>query len=244
MLELLSAAINASHDDGSSATSSEVQKILKGITTLDDMEPALQQLSRLSPNDPQAATAGAALTPLVQLYTSVKSGLPEILNFNSLGTNTTTVISPQLQSQLLLLVFSHYFDTYKGPAPAPDEKPDRFVNKVMIDALGRQDWPLLQKVAAAETYFNRSSALAMSGPNIAVGVDDLLAGINQEAAGQYALAVVSYQNALKVSDTTIPAKFIGARLAAIKKDHSEDYDDGMRTLTSPPAGRNVPAPAK
>jgi hypothetical protein len=84
----------------------------------------------------------------------------------------------------------------------------------------------------------------MSGPNIAVGVDDLLAGINQEAAGQYALAVVSYQNALKVSDTTIPAKFIGARLAAIKKDHSEDYDDGMRTLTSPPAGRNVPAPAK
>jgi hypothetical protein len=76
-----------------------------------------------------------------------------------------------------------------------------------------------------------------------MGVDDLLAGINQEAAEQYSLAVVSYQDALKVSDTTIPAKFIGTRLAAIKQNHPAEYEDGMKMVTSPPSGRSVPGAA-
>lgn len=225
----------------SAAASSETEKILNGIKTLADMEPALHQLARLAQNDPQASLASAQLAPLVQLYTSVKAGLPETLNFNSLGGNMPSVLSPQLQSQLLLLVFRHYFDSSKIAAPMPDEKPDRYVNRVMAEALAGQDWPLLKKTVAARIFFDRSSALAMAGPNPTVGIDDLLAGINQQAAAQYALAVVSYQNALKVSDTAIPAPFIGSRLAEIRKDHPAEYEQGMRMALSPPVARFMPA---
>ncbi len=223
----------------STSTTPEAVTILKNIKTLDEMEPALKQLSQLPQNDPATSRAYNNLAPMVQLYTSIKTGLPQTINFNFVSNPNETGVSPALQIQLLVFVLQHYFDSYKGAAPAADEKPGAFVDRVIADAISREDWPLLRKAINGQAYLNRNSALAMSATsNLSNGLDDLLSGVNQEAASQYGMAVASYQNALRVSDTTIPAKWIGDRLAAIKKDHPKEYEEGMEIVISSPSSKN------
>ena len=213
-----------------------VETILKSIKALDDMEPALWRIAPLRPNNEQAQQAYNSLVPYVQLYTDVKAGVPTNVtpNFGGNGFNNGPGISPELQAQLLLFVLQHYLDSYKGTPPTPDEKPQAFIDRVIADAETREDWLLLKKALTGDAYLNRNSSLGTSSKNVA-SVDNLLIAFNQEEARQYALAVVSYQGALKVADTSIPAKLIGDKLAAIQKDHPKEYDQGMQMVTSPPS---------
>jgi hypothetical protein len=228
---------------GVTPSKSPVENILKGIKTLDDMEPALEQLAALRSNDAQAQQAYYNVAPLAQIYTSVKAGLPLNTNLNFANSNNGNGpgVSPDVQAELLVFVLQHYFDSYKGTPPAPDEKPPAFVNRVISDAISREDWALLKKAISAQTYLNQNSIPGVySGSAISGGVDNLLAGLNQEAASQYALAVFSYENALKVPDATVPAKLIGDKLAAIQKDHPKEFEDGMQMVLSPPTPRYYP----
>lgn len=219
----------------------EVAEILKGVKTLDDLEPALQRLAQLPEGNPKTAKAYGNLAPLVQAYTNVKASLPEIINLGSAGTETELNVNPDLRARLLVYILQRYFETFQGPAPGPEEKPQVFVDRVVADAVGREDWPLLRKAMAGQTYLNRNSALSVYATgNVSWGIDHLLAGINQEAAAQYARAVASYQDALRVADITSTAKLIGDKLAAIKKDHPKEYEEGMQPTPAPQVVRNYP----
>jgi hypothetical protein len=220
---------------------SQAEAILKGIKGLDDMEPTLGQVGALRQADPQAQQAYNRLYPLVQIYTSIKAGLPANINTTLMQNNGYGPdVSPELLTKLEVFFLQHYFDSYKGTPPAPDEKPQAFVNRVIADAISREDWPLLKKALSGQAYLNQISGFGMYAGNNSSGFDDLLAGLNQEAASQYALAVVSYESALKVPDTTIPAKLIGEKLVAIQKDHPKEFEDGMQMVISPPAPRYYP----
>ena len=226
------------------SSTSAVDDILKGIKTLDDMEPALKQLEPLRQNNTQAREAYISLLPLVQVYVNVKAGLPSSINVNFNGNNTDFSISSGLRAQLLVFVLQHYFNSDKETPLTPDEKPQAFIDRVIADAVRREDWPLLKKAFTSETWLNLNSTLGVyTPPNILTGIDNLLAAMNQEAAGQYALAVASYQNVLKTADTTIPAKLIGAKLDAIQKDHPKEYEEGMQMVVSPPVPRYYPGMA-
>lgn len=241
LLDRMAAAPPAEGKPEAVATPLEVVEIIRGIKTLDDMGPALQRLAALPQSNPQTARACANLAPLVQAYTSVKASLPEITNLNLAGANDELSIAPPLRSRLLVFILRHYFDSYRGAAPGPDETPQAFVDLVMADAVSREDWPLLRKAVAGQSYLNRNSALNVyATSNIAAGIDQLLAGINQEAASQYSKAVASYQSALKVADITGTAKLIGNKLAAIKRDHPKEYEEGLQTPPAPPVARNFP----
>ena len=63
----------------------------------------------------------------------------------------------------------------------------------------------------------------------------------REIAGQFSLAVQSYETALKSDDPAIPAKIIGDKLAAIQRDHPKEFADGMQLIVNPPAPRYVPS---
>jgi hypothetical protein len=229
-------------------TPSPAIAIIKNIKSLDEMEPALKQLSQLPQNDSVTSRAYSGLIPLVQLYTSVKSGLPQTINFNFVSNASDVSVSPALQIQLLNFVLQHYCDSYKGTPPAADEKPDAFINRVIADAIRREDWPLLRKAVTGQAYLNRNSALALPATNnIVAGLDNLLSGVNEEAASQFAMAVGSYQKALKISDPTIPAKWIGARLADMQKNHPKEFEEGVQMETSSSASKafsnRLPTPA-
>jgi hypothetical protein len=244
-LNILSASISAKNTAAANAENSEVASILSNVKTLDDLRPAVQKLSALSHSDSGVAhKAYMTLVPLARLYESAKEGLPQVLNLNFASDSGELGIRPQIQAQLLVFVLRHYFDSYKGPTPAGDEKPQDFVNQVIADAVARQDWPLLRKALNGQAYLNRNSSLGVYATNtISSSVESLLAGLNQEEAGQFAMAVMSYQTALKASDTTTTAKLIGDKLEAIRKDHPNEYEEGKQIFISLQNGRNSYSPS-
>jgi hypothetical protein len=209
---------------------SDAEAILAEITSLDEMEPALKKLALLRQNDSQAQMAYMNLAALVQNYNDVKAGLPANPNFNA-NYNNGMAVSSDLKAKLLLFDLQHYFDSYKGTSPSAEEKPEIYVGRVIDDAVNREDWALLKKALNVQSYWNRDSMFGLyGGNNNSSGVDDILAAVNQEDAHQYALEVVSLQNALKSPDTKVPAKWIGDRLAALERDHPKEYAVGMQMV--------------
>ncbi len=103
------------------------------------------------------------------------------------------------------------------------------------DALAGQDWTLLKKALTAHSYLYRNVAGVSAPDDEAAGVDAMITGINQNDAGQYALAVESFLDALKSGSLDLPARFIGSQLDAIKRDHPDDYETGMEAFLTPPA---------
>lgn len=210
-------------------------KMIEAMNSLDDLEPTLDRLNALSANDATARGYAERLAPMVEIYGDLKSGLPTSVNINFMGGTEGAGATAKINALLMNFILAHYFDTYKGAPPADNETPAAYVTRVKNDAFAGQDWPLLKKALTAHAFLYRNIAAASGAPdNETAGFDDLVAGINQEEAGQYALAVASFQDALKAGSLDIPAKFIGTRLDEIKRDHPAEYDSGMATFLSPP----------
>ncbi|MCE0497365.1 MAG: hypothetical protein LV481_05395 [Methylacidiphilales bacterium] len=237
----------AKTDVKTAAPGPSAEDIFNNIKTLDEMEPALRQIQAMrSVNggyDNDAQQIINQLSQYVRVYNDVRAGLPSNYNMGSINSNNGSSGNPKLTAMMFVFIMQHYFDTFQGAAPAPDEKPQAFLNRVIEDAKTREDWQLLGKAAGIEQYFSQNSGL---GPYASVtqfdplGLNSLMAGIHQEEAGQYAQAVVSYQAALKSSSNLVPAKMIGDHLAAIQKDHPNEYDAGMQLVNSPPMPRYYP----
>lgn len=66
------------------------------------------------------------------------------------------------------------------------------------------------------------------------------AGLNQERAKQYAMAVISFQGALKTGSQLLPAEIIGDHLEAIKAAHPQEFEQGMQLALNPPTPRVDP----
>jgi hypothetical protein len=143
-------------------------------------------------------------------------------------------VPASIRSQLFLLALQSRFESFQGKPPAPTEKPLDFVNRVIADAAGRQDWELLRRAEQSRSALDSSIGYG-AAPADTHAVDNIIAGTHQEEAGQYALAVQSYEAALKSNDPAVPAKILGDKLAAIQRDHPKDYADGIALTESPPA---------
>jgi hypothetical protein len=182
------------------ALASEEMDIVKNVNSMDDLEPALQKLNDLQSKNPGDYIRGRPevlrLVAVIRTYESIKAGLPVDIQNNTLTGDSS--IKPEVLRDLLVYALQHYFSSYKGAAPTPTEDVAAYVSRVMADAATRQDWTLLKQTLSAETFLEASSALDRMSPQASMsGLSFLLAGMNQEDAGQYMLAVVSYQNALK-----------------------------------------------
>ena len=230
--------------NAASATSTPVaqaQAILNGMKTLDDIEPALAKLAPLRQADmAELQNMYINLSQLLQSYRNLKAGLPAQFNVNY-GFDGGPSIPAELRAQLLVFALQNRFTSFQGKPPTPSEKPADFVNRVIADATSREDWDLLYSAAEARGSLqqNMGVGFATSYPN---GIDSVIAGAHQESAGQFALAVQSYEIALRSNDPAVPAKIIGDKLAAIQRDHPQDYEAGMQIVISPPAPRYYQGP--
>jgi hypothetical protein len=222
-----------------SGPAAQAQALLDGMKTLDDIKPALPRLEQLCQGDMQALqNVNNQLNQLEANYEDLKAGLPaqSNINFNLGGINVPAAI----RSQFLLFTLQARFDSYKGPSPAPGEKPADYIDRVIADATTRQDWNLLRLADAARANLSQNMGMGYT-VNYGGGVESIVAAAHLEAAGQFSLAVQSYETALKSDDPAIPAKIIGDRLAAIQRDHPKEFADGMQLIVNPPAPRYVPS---
>src|SRR5476651_2634514 len=105
----------------------------------------------------------------------------------------------------MAMLFIYHLPRFIGsnaPVPNPNETVNDYLNRSIEAAEASQDWPSLQRIIDAKTKIFK----AQTFPS---GTRSFLAGLNQEMAGQYALAISSYQSALGNPDDYLPAKVVG-----------------------------------
>jgi hypothetical protein len=93
-------------------------KILAGIKSLDEMEPALKQLEETDPSQrtPETNAAMQQLRENITVYHQITSGVPHNFNLASLF-NQTAFQNAALDAKLTLLVLQTYFASYQGTPP-------------------------------------------------------------------------------------------------------------------------------
>jgi hypothetical protein len=207
--------------------------VLSHIKTLDDIEPTLPQLAAFHANAEENANYDK-LMRISSLYTALKNGLPADFELEP-SNNWPVPLSPdvnRLKAQLLLLFFRSYFNL--SDPPAADDTPNIVLTRVIADAQKKEDWLLLHKAVKIQEAFNKFNGEAS---NPASGLESFLTADNQDKAGQYIPAVMSYEAALKSLDSYTPVKLIGERLAAIQRDHPNEYKTAFDQLLNPPQPR-------
>jgi len=220
----------------------QAQALLDGMKSLEDMEPTLKKLAPLRQNNAGVQMAANELSPMVEVYENIKAGLPVQANLNFGYRPSEVNVPAAIRTQLLLFTLQSRFAAFKGTPPAPGERPVDFVDRVIADATSRQDWDLLRNAASARATLTPNSGVGYA--TYTGGIDSIIAGAHLETAGQFALAVRAYEQALQGNDPAIPAKILGDKLAAIQRDHPKEFADGMQLTVNPPAPRYPTYPGR
>ena len=215
-----------------------LDEIMAKTKTLDDVDAALKALRKLqsetrsqsyTSNDPVVATA-SALNSIEKTYREYLAGFPTSLDTPQSGNSAESPAVIPLKTELLLLVLPRSLNLPANVKPNPGEAVQSFLERIADAAKDRGDAALLSRVRDAQRLLFRGQSVTDS-----VNAFHLLtAAQNQEAAGQWMLAVDSYQDALKNGGDAIPAKTVGERLAAIKEAHPKEFEQGMERFLNPP----------
>lgn len=234
----------------SGSTGERVSEIMAKTKTLGDMAAAIKALRKLQ-NEPQrtdnfngyliSATLGA-LSGMEKTYREFLAGFPTGIVAPGQGNeaNAAPEIVP-LKAQLLMLVLPRFLNLPADMHPKPGEAVQPFLERIIVEARNRGDGALVARTREAQNLLVRGSASTTGISGDAAALAEYNAGRNREAAGEWMLAVMSYENALKIGSDAVPAKAIGERLAAIRAAHPKDYEMGVEHMLNPPPS-NYPNP--
>ena len=219
-------------------TTTDPDPILAKIRKPEDVEktmPDLEQVGPLPGYDPYdwselIALAKARDNALAGLAFEVD--LKKAMTWPDWGDQLSRITAMQL-----LFLLPYYFDTQTSDPPKKNEATTAYLDRLSATASAKGNLALLQRVVAVQV------ALGTAGQEgSAIGTQQFLAGLSQDAAGQYDPAVVSYENALKTPDRFLPVKIVGERLSAIKAANPDDFDKGMTTFLTPPLAASYGRP--
>ncbi|MDB6079948.1 MAG: hypothetical protein JWO82_3695 [Akkermansiaceae bacterium] len=231
-----------------------------GIKSLDDIAAVSEKVRRLnrdsSPSGNEAQLdALESLTVIDKIYRAYLAGAPFTLEIDShystsqLSSEVFARIA-ELKVMLLRQVLPRYIEAPAGTVPKADETPVDFLNRVTAEARNSGDPRLALRARDAK----RALVHSYGSGDDPYAIQGYLAAQNQEAAGQFSLAVASYQQALKSGSDLISPEVIGKRLEAIKSAHPEEYQRGLDAFlkpavimsppTGPPASANEEAKPK
>ena len=214
-----------------------LREIIAKTKTLDDLPAAIDALrEKAKPpyqHDDPAWILQSELVHIQTCYAEFKAGMPILLQIRpSLVQNPphsdALALALPLKLQLMRLVFPRFLQI--DQAPAREESLDHYVERILKLALERCDARLIARTAELQTIVNAT----YQTPEYSKSLDTLLAAQNQEEAGQFAPAVISYQRALRMGGDLTPAKPIGARLKAIKAAHPAEYEMGLKVFLAAP----------
>jgi len=214
---------------------------IKSIDELDDVVKAYQSIQN-KPEFREFQQANKAmieaLRPLNCSYIEWKAGLPTHIEIASSSQNATSfpkLIVP-IRAELIKLVLPRYLGLPSKTKPKPGESAYDFLNQITEEAISKNDYLLASRVREALMLLDGAS----TNRNIQTQGALFVTAHNQETAGQYALAVKSYQQALASGTDLVPPKIIGERLDAIKSEHPQEFAQGLELFLSPPDPRFPP----
>jgi hypothetical protein len=248
--EILSRITEIEPPPAPKADSAAVNAILNKMQTLDDISSALAELNRLglgSGNDHAGYELYTSLKKLEELYKDFRAGLPVMFNLHDRVTNQSHAQVSGLWAQFLLLAIPRYLEA-PGHLPKSGESVTEYLARLRGEAQAENNLGLLLRLLEVYQSLDPSNSARIWGDMGAVRT--CIAAKNQEDAGQYPLAVISYEVALRNAGDNTPVKFIGQRLETIKSEHRKEYDDGVQRYlrgevvsvsATPPPTYNVPS---
>ncbi|PYI94364.1 MAG: hypothetical protein DME97_02595 [Verrucomicrobia bacterium] len=216
-----------------------LREIMAKAKSLADLPAAIEAVSDFRSASGKAASYDNPMTALYNelisiqhCYEDFRGGLPTLLQLepaNSYPHHGEAIqLAFPLKLELMRLVFPRFLRVDR--VPTKDEPIDDYVARMMQFALEQGDPRLILRVYELRNAINATYQSAQLSP----GLDALLAARNQEDAGQFVPAVISYQKALRLGGELVPAKAIGARLDAIKASHPAEYEAGMKLYLAKP----------
>lgn len=228
-------------------STADASKIAEGIGTLEDMQGAIKALNAAQINARNGEQNTQSITDLLQGLLRLEKSYREFVaglsfnievssqNYDSTSNTTNTKII-QLRADLLKLLIPRYLNLPEGTAAKPGESIPQFMDRLLTDSKQRKDYAASKRIVELQTNL-RSNRIASQDT---VGLKEYSAGQNQLAAGQLLPAVISLQRALASGSDLLPTERIGEQLAAIKKDHPKEYEQGMAEYLTPRPSSEYP----
>ena len=216
----------------------KVDAICKELKTPEDIATTLEALRTLRDQFPAEVDSSMLqeLEGLESLYKQIQAGLNTPVNVLDNARHFT-----DLRLQLALLALPRYLGLPGTFPPSPGETLGSFLDRVSAEAKRTANWPLLLKAAEASRAIRRGAGSSGNFPEPSTtSLRSFIVGQNEEQAGQYASAVASYQEALRDTENLVPLEVIRDRLAAIKKDHAAEFNDGVQRSLNPPMPNRYP----
>lgn len=204
--------------------SNDMSEIVSKVQKLDDIPAALERIESLKRTNSGAINyeVVGALTSMASAHEAFKNGLPMEISVHNFSP-TARIRFPQLANELLLLMMPRYFGNPERTAK-PGETVQIFVDRTVNEAKSEKNWPLLLQAMELTRFLNGSGFPS----NDTTPLRAFVIAQNQETAGQYAPAVVSYQASLRDTTGMVPIALVGERLKTIKTNHPKEYSEGMQ----------------
>jgi hypothetical protein len=216
-----------------------LRDIMAKAKLLADLPAAIEAVAEFRSASGKAASYDNAMAALYNELISIqhcyeyfRGGLPTLLQLKPANSypvyGEAIQLAFPLKLELMRLVFPRFLRV--DQVPRKDELIDDYVARMMQFALEQGDPRLILRVYELRNAVNAT----YQSTQLSSGLDALLAARNQEDAGQFVPAVISYQRALRLGGELVPSKAIGARLDAIKTSHPADYEAGMKLYLAKP----------
>lgn len=228
-----------------------VREIILKTETLEGLPGAISELERITqrstPNSGQTASTIQALQAMRSLhrnYHELKKGLAVNISLASLANSSSfdggESIS-HLRSQLVLFALPRTLGVSESAQPHPGENILTFLQRMLEEGRQKENWVLVGRILdVAQTLSLTAIAASMDR----TALQSFLAARNQERARQYALAVSSYQAALKTGSQLLSAEKIGDHLEVIRKEHPQEFEQGVQLALNPPLPADPRAPTR
>lgn len=215
----------------------DAAKIIEAVKTPQDMKGAIAKLTTMQratsnssdSDSPEIRDSLRTLSRYEKIYQEATAGLP--VNIESLGQSsdssdlTRDLKFIQLRTNLLAQILPGILALPDDSKLTEGEKIDHYLTRAMQAAIARGDTAACRRIDKAAQVFVRTSTFS---PSDTTALKCFEAGQSQMEAGQYALAVVSLQNALKSGSTFISPKKISEMLTRMEKEQPTEYADGMK----------------
>lgn len=215
--------------------------VLAELKTPEDLVPVMVKLIEWS-NDPSHITPAEkpsldytikSLSLMVGAYQDFQSGLPVklqlLLNDPARAEPLGALLSP-VRGQLIKLVLPRHVAAPPEMKVQADEGAQEFLDRVVIEAVNRGNFLLADRARQTQQLLREGK---LEVPREKSQPELLVDGQNQELAGQFALAVTSFQRALASGNDLVPAKAVGERLARIKAEHPREFEEGLQAFLNP-----------
>jgi hypothetical protein len=174
-----------------------------------------------------------AMTSLSNAFAEFKAGLTTKVEIVASDPSRPDKFGPVLapiRAQVLKLVLPRYLGLPATLAPKPEEGVHEFLDRVVDLAVKKSDFLLAAHTRDTQIILREGKMPEANQPSQAALY---VTAHNQEVAGQYDLAVASYQHALASGTDLIPPNVIGDRLARIKAEHPKEFATGLEAFLTP-----------